>query len=208
MDKLADFIGRAGSILRDIFFYFIPSIPFVVLSVPIINHLGLLDLDYMKSNLLFFDQSILRETVVVIILYVIGRILGVLSFIVFGIYDLTIGKIPFPSMVEYKRTYDIVKDFNEYSLYVKALIQGGDVYNLFFERNTMIAATERSLGTGAFLIGIQLISTLFKMPNLLSPGLTYFYILITIGLSIIFYFMSVLTATELNIAEEAANKLD
>lgn len=199
MEKLGEALTRAGSIMRDIFNYFIPSIPFIILSAPLVENIGLIKVASLKMYP-FFDQSVVREVTLIIIIYVIGRFINAFSYPLFWIFENTIGRMKLKWITENKQAYNEIKDLNEFDLYIKAYAKGPDIFQLLFERNNVIYMSESSLSAGAFIIGILLILSYFfhATTSIFGGFLTFIYCSISFIVSITFYLMAIATLTDLH----------
>jgi len=193
MDKLGVFFSKTGSILRDIFLYFIPAIPFVIILLPILKSLNLIDLVTFNKEIELFYQPIIKEVTFIVTIYLVGRLLNALSYPVFHILDSTVKKIglKWPKALEdnwlisCENAEKMVKETNEYILYAYALKLKLNL-ELFLERNMYIAMSEKGLSTGFFIIAVLIPFVEDKTINILYKVI---YSLFSLIVSILFYYM-------------------
>lgn len=193
MDKLSDFFSKTGSILRDIFLYFIPAIPFAILLFPILKSLKLIDLDTFSKESEIFYQPIIKEITFLVIIYLIGRLLNALSYPVFYLYDYTVKKIglKWPKsednnwLISCDKAENSVKESNEYILYAYAIKLKINL-ELFLERNIYIGMSEKGISTGFFIITVLVLFVPCETLPILYKGI---YSVISLFISILFYYM-------------------
>jgi hypothetical protein len=191
--------------MRDIFNYFIPAIPFIILTSPILENMGILKIGETWNKVPYLHETIISQVTVIVIIYVIGRIVNVLSYLILPVYDLTIGNKIFPWMKDYFTAYDKVSKADDNMVTAKAIQLGMDFHYHLLERNNLIAMGERSFSASGLIIAILLVfDPIISKNPLFSCGMNLFYIFLSLCFSVIYYFMLVGTATELH---KAANTI-
>ncbi len=207
MDKLSSLITSLGTLLRDIFLYFIPAIPFILIAVPLLEEMGLFNAAAITSKLHFLSRPVLLETTIVVLVYLVGRTINALSYPLFWFYRITLGKLRIAWLEEFAKANEELKEIDTNEVYARTLKMDKDIYNYLVERNIIISMSEQSLCTASFCIGILFIATLFHGSSSISWFLSLFYAIVAFLVSILFMFMNVATVTELYHATKTLSKM-
>lgn len=195
MNQITKLITNTIGFIRDIFIYLIPSTPFALLMT---YYFSTQARQIIKQ---FSDYSNPSITVImaVIVIFIIGRFLHILSFYLFDLFDLLFNWIPLNINKERKRIKKLNAEFiknstikynfkielnqDELELYEELNIFTTDsnIFQVYLERYILMLNYNRIMSSEFFIISIALIILRLQTISILF---SFLYFL----LSILFYF--------------------
>jgi hypothetical protein len=205
MDKLGSIINNFGTLLRDIFLYLVPAIPFILFTIPFLENIGIINIASLTSKVQLLNRPILAEATIVVLIYVVGRILNALSYPLFWFFKSTIGKLQLKWITDFNESKEAVNEIDENQVFAKILKIDKDIYNYLIERNIIISMSEQSLSTASFCVGLVIIFSQIYGSTLIPWCYSLFYGGVAFFLSILFVFMNISTMTEYYSAIKSLN---
>lgn len=195
MNQITKLITNTIGFIRDIFIYLIPSTPFVLLMTYYFSN----QVKQIIKQFSDYSNPTIAAIIAVLVIFIIGRFLHILSFYLFELFDLLFNWIPLSINKERKRIIKLNKEFiknstiksnlkielnqDELELYeeLKIFTTDPNIYQVYLERYTLMLNYNRTMSSGFFIISIALILFRLQTISILFPLLFFL-------LSILFYF--------------------
>ena len=208
MQWLVNAYSRTEGFLRDLFQYVVPATPTALAGYVLCRTRSVPVLEGTK-DIPFVDNSFVAVGMLLILLYVLGRILNSLAHVLFPLLDRVFGCMPSRFLATRQRTRDqlaaLGKQMPEMKRHVELLgpghfwhflqihvyKQSPEIYQMFVERYSLIQMFQTTMAAGAFVMAVCFF---FCAP----AAWVYIAAVLSLGVCLLLYRASVLNAAGFN----------